>query len=370
MATKRDYYEVLGVPKDASQEDIKKAYRTLAKKYHPDICKEPNANERFAEIQVAYDCLSDPEKRSNYDRFGTEDVNQGFGGGQGFDGFSGFSGFEDIFSSFFGGGASRSKSGPQRGRDIEQDVTLSFEEACYGVRKEIKFVRFDNCTKCGGTGAYSRNDISTCHRCSGRGRVMTVQNTILGQMRSESECPECRGTGKKITKACPDCNGQGRRRVQKNIEVNIPAGIDNDQTIRVAGEGEAGTRGGTQGDLFVHVTVKDHEFFVRDGNNILFELPITFSQAALGDTIEVKTIHGPVKMTIKPGTQTGDKYRLSEKGIDNKITKKIGHQIVVVKVITPTNLTQKQKELFKELAATDETSGNSIFERIKKFFKK
>ena len=370
MATKRDYYEVLGVPKDASQEDIKKAYRALAKKYHPDICKEANANERFAEIQVAYDCLSDPEKRSNYDRFGTEDVNQGFGGGQGFDGFSGFSGFEDIFSSFFGGGGRSTKNGPQRGRDIEQDVTLTFEEACYGARKEIKFVRYDSCTKCGGTGAFSRSDISTCHRCNGRGRVVTVQNTILGQMRSEAECPECRGTGQKITKACPDCNGQGRRRIQKNIEVNIPAGIDNDQTIRVAGEGEAGTRGGSQGDLFVHVTVRDHEFFVRDGNNILFELPITFSQAALGDTIEVKTIHGPVKMIIKAGTQTGDKYRLTDKGIDNKITKKIGHQIVVVKVITPTNLTQKQKELFKELAATDETSGNKIFERIKKFFKK
>lgn len=369
MATKRDYYEVLGVPKDASQEDIKKAYRTLAKKYHPDICKEPNANERFAEIQVAYDCLSDPEKRSNYDRFGTEEPNQGFGGGQGFDGFSGFGGFEDIFSSFFGGG-SRSKGGPARGRDIEQEVTLSFEEACYGVRKEVKFVRFDTCTKCGGTGAYSKNDISTCGRCSGRGRVITVQNTILGQMRSESECPECRGTGKKITKACPDCNGQGRRRVSKNIEVNIPAGIDNDQTIRVAGEGEAGTRGGAQGDLFVHVTVKDHEFFVRDGNNILLELPITFSQAALGDVIDVKTIHGPVKMTIKAGTQTGDKYRLADKGIDNKITKKVGHQIVVVKVVTPTNLTAKQKELFKELADTDETSGNKIFDRIKKFFKK
>ena len=238
------------------------------------------------------------------------------------------------------------------------------------MKKEIKFARFDTCTKCGGTGAYSRNDISTCGRCSGRGRVITVQNTILGQMRSESECPECRGTGKKITKACPDCNGQGRKRVSKNIEVNIPAGIDNDQTIRVAGEGEAGTRGGTQGDLFVHVTVKDHEFFVRDGNNILLELPITFSQAALGDTIEVKTIHGPVKMNIKPGTQTGDKYRLSDKGIDNKITRKIGHQIVIVKVITPTNLSPKQKELFKELSKTDETSGNNIFDRIKKFFKK
>lgn len=368
MATNKNYYDILGVPKDASQEDIKKAYRSLAKKYHPDICKEPNANERFAEIQVAYDCLSDPEKRSNYDRFGTEDINQGFGGAEG---FSGFSGFEDIFSSFFGGGSSSSRrNGPTRGRDIEQEVSITFEEACYGVKKEIKFVRFDSCTKCGGTGAFSRDDIVTCTRCNGRGRVMTVQNTILGQMRSETDCPECRGNGKKIKKACPDCNGQGRKRVTKNINVNIPGGIDNDQTIRVAGEGEAGTRGGTSGDLFVHVTVKDHEFFVRDGNNILLELPITFSQAALGDVIDVKTIHGTVKLTIKPGTQTGDRYRLTDKGIENKITKKIGHQIVVIRVVTPTNLTAKQKELFKELSKTDETSGSSVFDRIKKFFKK
>lgn len=370
MATKKDYYEILGVPKDASQEDIKKAYRVLAKKYHPDVCKEPNANERFAEIQVAYDCLSDPEKRSNYDRFGTEEPTGFNGGASGFDGFSGFSGFEDIFSSFFGGGGANKKGGPQRGRDIEQDVTISFEEACSGVRKEIKFVKYDSCTQCGGTGAYSKDDITTCSRCNGRGRVVTVQNTILGQMRSETDCPECKGTGKKIKRACPNCNGQGRMRVSKNIAVNIPGGIDNDQTIRVAGEGEAGSRGGQSGDLYVHVTVRDHEFFVRDGNNIILELPITFSQAALGATIDVKTITGTVKMTIKAGTQNGDKYRLAEKGITNKITKKTGHQIVIIKVVTPTNLTKKQQELFKELSETDETTGNNLFDRIKKFFKK
>ena len=369
MATKKDYYETLGVPKDASQEDIKKAYRNLAKKYHPDVSKEPNANEKFAEIQVAYDCLSDPEKRSNYDRFGTEDVG-GFGGsGSGFEGFSGFSGFEDIFSSFFGGGSSR-RGGPTKGRDIEQEVTISFEEACKGVRREIKFNRYDTCNSCAGTGAYSKEDVVSCSRCNGRGRVVTVQNTILGQMRSEADCPECRGTGRKIKRACPTCNGQGRTRVTKNIAVNIPGGIDNDQTIRVAGEGEAGTKGGSNGDLFVHVNVRDHEFFIRDGNNIILELPITFSQAALGAVIDVATISGTVKMTIKPGTQNGDKYRLAEKGVDNKITRKVGHQIVVIKVVTPTNLTSKQKELFKELANTDETAGNNIFERIKKFFKK
>lgn len=372
MATKRDYYEILGVPRDASQEDIKKAYRALAKKYHPDVCKEPDANEKFAEIQVAYDCLSDPEKRSNYDHYGTEDPASGFSGASGASGFGGFD-FSDIFSSFFGGGASGSSSrrgGPSKGRDIEQDVTISFEEACSGVKKEIKFNRYDTCTKCGGTGAYSASDITTCPRCNGRGRVVSVQNTILGQMRSETECPECHGTGKKITRVCPDCNGQGRTRVTKNIIVNIPGGIDNDQTIRVAGEGEAGVNGGANGDLYVHVTVRDHEFFVRDGNNIILELPITFSQAALGAVIDVKTITGTVKMTIKPGTQNGDKYRLTDKGINNKITKKTGHQIVVIKVVTPTNLSPKQKELFKELSETDETSGSGLFDRIKRFFKK
>lgn len=373
MATKKDYYEILGVAKDASQEDIKKAYRRLAKKYHPDVCKEPDANEKFAEIQVAYDCLGDPEKRANYDTYGTEDPQQGFGGfGGGQGGFGGFGGFDDIFSTFFGGGgrSSARRGGPQKGRDIEQNVSISFEEACAGVKKEIRFSRFDTCTSCGGTGAYSRSDIETCKRCNGTGRVTSVQNTILGQMRTETECPDCHGTGKRIKRVCPNCNGNGRIRVNKNIVVNIPAGIDNDQTIRVSGEGEAGSQGGPNGDLFVHITVRNHEFFVRDGNNIILELPITFSQAALGGQVEVKTINGTVNMTLKPGTQSGDKYRLPSKGINNKITGKTGHQIVVIKVVTPTNLTSKQKDLFKQLSQTDETAGNSIFDKIKRFFKK
>lgn len=370
MAANKDYYETLGVSKDASQEDIKKAYRNLAKKYHPDVNKEPDANEKFAAIQVAYDCLSEPEKRANYDRYGTEDPTQGagFNGGQG---FSGFGGFEDIFSSIFGGGArSQARSnGPARGRDIEQEVTISFEEAANGVRKEVKFARFDTCMKCGGTGAFSKNDIETCQRCKGSGRIVTITNTILGRMQSEQTCPECRGAGKKIKRVCPDCNGQGKVRVTKNIAVNIPAGIDNDQTLRVAGEGEAGVRGGSNGDLFVHITVRKHEIFERDGNNIILELPITFSQAALGDKLKVKTIYGEADLTIKPGTQNGERYTINGAGINNKITKRVGHQIVVIKVITPTSLTPKQKELFKELKDTDETKGNSFFDKIKKFFK-
>lgn len=371
MATNKDYYEILGVSRDASQEDIKKAYRSLAKKYHPDVCKEPDANEKFAQIQVAYDCLSDPDKRANYDRFGTEDPQMGGFGGAGGQGFSGFGGFEDIFSSIFGGGQSQQRrGGPSRGRDIEHDLTIDFIEACQGVKKEVKFVRFDTCTKCGGSGAYSSSDISTCSKCNGRGRVIGVANTILGQMRTEQECPDCRGTGKKINRYCPDCNGQGKIRVNKSIAITIPGGIDNDQTMRVAGEGECGAHGGPSGDLFVHIHVRDHEFFVRDGNNIVIELPITFSQAALGATIEVQTLTGFVKMQIKPGTQNGDKYRLQDKGIINQITKKTGHQIVVMKVVTPTNLTQKQRDLLKQLSETDETLGNSFFDKVKKFFKK
>lgn len=371
MAAKKDYYETLGVSKDASQEDIKKAYRALAKKYHPDVNKEPDANEKFAAIQVAYDCLSDPEKRANYDQYGTEDPTQGFGG-TGAEGFSGFGGFEDIFSSFFGGGrrAESRNTGPQKGRDIEMDVTITFEEACNGVKKEVKFAKLDVCHRCGGSGAYSKDDIVTCQTCKGTGRVVTVTRTILGQMRSESTCPDCRGTGRKIRKACPDCNGQGRIRVNKNIIVNIPRGIDNGQTIRVAGEGEAGLRGGANGDVFVHITVKKHDFFTREGNNIIMELPITFSQAALGDKINVKTIYGEAELTIKPGTQNGDTYSLPNKGIDNQITKRVGQHIVKIKVVTPTNLTSKQKELFKELQETDETKGSSLFDKVKKFFKK
>lgn len=370
MATKRDYYEVLGVSRDASQDDIKKAYRNLAKKYHPDVYKGSDANEKFAEIQVAYDCLSDPNKRASYDRFGTDDPQaQGFGGAGGFEGFGGF---DDIINSFFGGGRSSSqrRNGPSKGRDIEQDITISFEEACAGVKKEIRFARFDACTKCGGSGAYSASDISTCSKCRGSGRVQMIQNTILGQMRTERECPDCGGLGKKITRVCPDCSGKGKIKVNKIINVNIPGGIDNDQTIRVGGEGEVGSRGGNNGDLYVHVNVRRHDFFVREGDNILLDLPITFSQAALGDQIEVMTLTGPVKMTIKPGTQNGDKYRLTDKGIVNTITKHTGHQIVNIKVVTPTNLTQKQKDLFKELSNTDETAGSSVFEKIKKFFKK
>lgn len=370
MATKRDYYEVLGVSKDASQDDIKKAYRALAKKYHPDVSTDPNATEKFAEIQVAYDCLSDPEKRSNYDNYGTEDPMNGFGG-SGFSGsgFSGFGGFEDIFSSFFGGSRSRSSTGATRGRDIVVDVTLTFEEAAFGIKKQINVNRYDECDHCHGTGAESPSDISTCSRCRGTGRVTVQQSTILGRIQTETVCPECNGRGKKITHTCHKCNGNGRIKNNKTINVGIMAGINDGQTIRLAGEGEAGTNGGSKGDLLIRVSVKPHDIFERDGNDIYLELPITFSQAALGATIEVKTLQGMVNLKIPAGTQTGTKFKMSNKGIDNKITNRCGHQYVIVKVVTPTKLSSKQKDLFTDLSKTDETASNSIFDRIKKFFK-
>lgn len=368
MATKRDYYEVLGVSRDASQEEIKKAYRNLAKKYHPDVSSDPNATEKFAEIQVAYDCLSDPEKKSNYDRFGTEDMN-GFAGGTGGAGF----GFEDIFSSFFGGGfggsSSRSRSSARRGSDIRSEVTISFEEAAFGVDKKITITKLDTCSKCGGSGAESKNDISTCNRCGGRGSVITQQNTILGVMRSETTCPDCGGSGKKIKKACSECNGNGRVRKTKTLNVKIPAGISDDQTIRLAGEGEAGTKNGGNGDLLIHVNVKKHDVFERDGNNILLNLPITFSQAALGANIEIKTLHGNVSLKIPAGIQSGTKLKLNGKGIDSKVNGRKGDQIVTVTVVTPTNLSSKQKEIFGELSKTDETKDSTVFDKIKNFFK-
>ena len=371
MATKKDYYEILGVSRDATQEEIKRAYRALAKKYHPDVCKDPDANERFAEIQVAYDCLSDETKRANYDRFGTEEPGN-FGGASGFggEGFGGF-GFDDIISSIFGGGRSSGRSTSNlRGRDIQTSITITFEEACFGTKKNINVTRYEECSKCNGKGAKSESDIIKCPRCNGRGRVLMEQNSFFGTIRTEAECPGCKGTGKKITNPCSECNGLGRSRRTSTVLVNIPAGIDDDQVIRKSGEGEAGIQGGGAGDLLVRVNVKEHEIFVREGNDIYLDLPITFSQAALGATIEIKTIHGLVNIKVPSGTQTGTKFRLAGKGIENKINGRVGHQIVTVKVITPTNLSSKQKELFQELSKTDETKGISIFEKVKNFFKK
>ena len=373
MANQRDYYEVLGISKTASEEEIKKDYRTLAKKYHPDVSTDPQATEKFKEVQQAYDCLSDPAKRQNYDRFGTEDPAASFGGASGFSGgasgFSGFGGFEDIFSSFFGGSQrTRNPNAPTKGNDLKASIELTFEEAAFGTKKTINLSRYEKCEKCKGTGAASDSDITTCSRCKGTGRIIVEQATILGRIQQETTCPDCHGKGRKINKPCPDCGGNGRIKKTTKLEVKIPSGIDDEQTLRLTGQGEAGLNGGPNGDLYISVRVKPHEFFERDGNDIYCEIPITFSEAALGTTIEVSTLGGKVALKIPAGTQSATKFKLAGRGINNATSGRTGNQYVTVNVVTPTKLTSEQKELFTKLSKTDEKSNNSFFDKLKKFF--
>lgn len=372
MADKRDYYEVLGVAKNASDDEIKKAYRSLAKRYHPDVCKEPNAEEKFKEVQEAYDILSDPQKRAQYDQFGFQDPNQ-FGGAGGFSGFggAGFGGFEDIFSAFFGGGSQRKSqsNGPTRGRNLKVSITLSFEEAAFGVEKEIHLNKYDTCKDCSGTGAMSKNDIHVCNRCHGTGKIVVEQNSIFGRVQTQASCPECGGTGKIIAHKCPTCKGEGRVKAQSNLKVRIPSGVEDGQTLTVSGKGEGGINGGLAGDLYIQISVKEHELFERDGLNLYIEMPITFSQAALGGNIDVPTLGPSCTLKIPAGTQTGTKFKLGGKGITDSRTNTTGHLYVIVNVVTPTKLTAEQKNLFTKLSSTDEKS-ESVFEKLKKFFKK
>ncbi|HHU55573.1 MAG TPA: molecular chaperone DnaJ [Acholeplasmataceae bacterium] len=366
---KRDYYEVLGVSRDASEEEIKKAYRTLAKKYHPDVSKEPNAEEKFKEVQEAYEVLSDPQKREQYNQFGHEGPNLGSGFG-GFDFGGGFGGFEDIFSSFFGGGTrTSSRTGPIRGKSLKTSITLTFEEAAFGTEKEITISKLDTCTECSGTGAQSKKDVETCSRCHGAGKVYVEQSTFFGRIRTEQTCPTCHGQGKTIKNKCNNCKGEGRVRTSSTIKFRVPSGIEDGQTLTLAGKGEAGLNGGLHGDLYITVYVQDHEYFIRDGLDIYLELPITFSQAALGASIEIPTLKGNSILKIPTGTQTGTKFKIHNRGIVNSRTGSTGHQYVIVKVITPTKLSAEQKELFTKLSKTNEKT-NSIFDRIKKFFNK
>lgn len=376
---KRDYYEVLGLSKGASQDEIKKAYRSLAKKYHPDINKEPGAEEKFKEINEAYDTLSDESKKARYDQFGHEDPmggGSGFGGFGGFEGFgggAGFGGFEDILSSFFGGGSSRSNpNGPRDGRDVEKNMTITFEEAVYGCKKVVRLNVEDECTQCGGTGANSKNDIKVCQKCKGSGRVLMRQQTIFGQSTVQTACPDCGGKGKVITKKCDHCNGKGRIKRTKDVEVNIPAGIDTDMTLRMAGCGEAGINGGSQGDLYIKFTVTPHNNFIREGSDIILNVPISFTQAALGDTIEVPTIDSPVNLKIPAGTQSETKFRLRGKGTKNPKNpgQGRGDQFVIVHVQTPTNLSDYEKDLLEKLGNSQKQEKKSPWEKFKALFNK
>ena len=372
--SKRDYYEVLGIDKDASKEEIKKAYRKLARKYHPDVNKETDAEDKFKEVKEAYEVLRDDQKRAQYDQFGHAGAEQGFGGFGGFGGAQDFGGFGDIFDMFFGGGARRDPNAPQQGSDVQYSVTLDFEEAIFGKEMDITIPREENCETCHGSGAKPGTKPETCSHCHGSGQLNQEQNTPFGRVVNRRVCHYCNGTGNIIKDKCSTCSGSGRVQKNKSIHINIPAGIDEGQQIRVPGKGEAGVNGGPHGDLFVLVRVKPHDFYVREGDNVYCEVPLTFAQAALGDEVEVPTVHGKVKLKIPAGIQTGKTFRLRGKGAPNVRGRGQGDQHVTVRIVTPTKLTDRQKELLREFNkigghdSTDE-QGINFFERFKKAFK-
>lgn len=354
---KRDYYEVLGVGKDANEDEIKKAYRRLARQYHPDVNKDdPAAADKFKEAAEAYKVLSNADARAKYDQFGHDAFNGQAGAGGPFGGFGGFGGFEDvgdIFDMFFGGGMGRERRGPQKGADLRYDLNLSFKEAAFGLEKEIQVRRTENCPHCHGNKAEPGTPIVTCQHCNGLGEIRQTRQTILGNMVNVTTCPHCRGEGKTAKQPCSKCRGQGLVHRTRKIKVNIPAGVDDGMQVRVAGEGEAGTRGGGPGDLYVFISVSPHEFFKREGNNVFCEVPISFTQAALGDEIEVPTLEGTAKLKVSEGTQAGTVLRLRGLGIPSVRGYGRGDQLVRVKLVTPTRLTARQRELLRELGGID-----------------
>ena len=383
---KRDYYEVLGVEKNASDAEIKKAYRKLAMKYHPDQNPgDKSAEEKFKEVNEAYEVLSDAEKKARYDQYGFAGVDPNFNpnaGGNPFSGFTGgagggsgfgFGDLGDIFGDFFGGGAgsasSARRSGPTKGQNVVAEIEISFVDAAFGCEREITFGRIEACPTCHGTGCKDGAQPETCAYCHGTGTVRTQQNFMGMTMQSNQPCPKCGGQGKIIKDACPTCRGKGKVRHNRTLRVKVPAGIDNGQSFRVRDEGNAGSNGGPNGDLLVTVRVRKHDIFVRDGANVLCEMPITFAQAALGATIEVPTLDGKVRYKIPEGTQTGTKFRLRGKGIPYVGYKTRGDQFVTGVVETPQKLTQKQKDLLRECdaASTDanQPKRKSFFDRLK-----
>ncbi|BBB92777.1 MAG TPA: molecular chaperone DnaJ [Methylomusa anaerophila] len=368
--SKRDYYEVLGVSKSASEDEVKKAFRKLARKYHPDVNRDnpKEAEEKFKEVNEAYEVLSNPERRAQYDQFG----HAAFDGAQGAGGFGGFGagGFSDIFDMFFGqsgfGFGSR-QAGPERGADLRYDMEINFEEAAFGLETEIQVPRTEDCSHCQGSGAAPGTHPETCPDCRGAGQVQVTQNTPFGRMVNVRTCERCHGEGKIVKTPCKECNGRGKIRIKRKIKIRIPAGVDSGSRLRVAHEGEAGQRGGPPGDLYVYLFVKPHTLFTREGNDVILEMPINFVQAALGDEIEVPTLDGKVKLKIPEGTQTATTFRIREKGIPHLRGHGRGDQHVRVKVVTPRKLTERQKEILREFAKTG--GGDSGIEE-KGFFKK
>ncbi len=381
MAEKRDYYEVLGLQKGAGEDEIKKAYRTMARKYHPDLHPDnvEECEEKMKEINEAYSVLSDPEKKQRYDQFGHAGMDNG-----GFDGMGGFPGgysadmgdiFENLFSGIFGGGATSraaSANAPRRGKDINTGINISFMEACTGKTQEISIGHLEKCSSCGGSGCESGTDTEICSYCQGRGSVKVTQQTPLGVYSSSRPCSHCNGKGSVIKNPCAKCRGAGRLRVQKKVSITVPAGIDDGQTLRVSGEGDCGINGGPAGNLNVSVSVRPHPIFTRDGYDVHCEIPITYAQAVLGDEITVPTIDGNVKFNIPEGTQNGTRTRLKGKGIKHLQRDARGDQYVKVYIEVPKNLSKKQQELLHEfensLSEKNYAKRKGFFDKLKDLF--
>ena len=349
MATQRDYYEILGVPRNATDEEIKKAYRKLAFKYHPDHNHDDGAEGRFKEINGAYEVLSDADKRAAYNLYGHDDANGFFA--RGFEGF-GFGGFGDIFDAFFGGATTAARQAPQRGADLHCQLTISLEEAAFGCEKELDIARTETCSTCHGIGSKPGSQPSQCPNCHGTGQVRRVQRSFFGRFINTTTCGQCHGEGRIITEPCPQCRGAGQEKHKRHIAVGVPPGVEDGSQIRLRGEGEAGLRGGSPGNLYVSLSVAEHRLFIRDGDNIFYDLPINFAQAALGTEVEVPTLHGKFKLNIRAGSQTGKVFRLKDKGIPHLHQRGHGDHLVRLFVATPESLTKEQRQLFQELANT------------------
>ena len=378
MADKRDYYEVLGLSKGASEDDIKKAYRKLAKQYHPDVNKAPDAEAKFKEINEAYEVLSDPQKKQTYDQFGFAGMDGSSGFGSGFGGFGGMNmdDLGDIFSSFMGGmgsgfggfsgfGGSR-RNGPIKGDNRYMSMNIDFLEAVHGVKKTINITVDKKCESCDGTGAQSKSDIETCPTCRGSGRVTRQSRTPFGIMQQQTVCPDCNGTGKHIKKKCSKCNGTGYNTIKEEVEVSIPAGISTGQQVRLSGYGQRGENGGPNGDLYIEIIVKSHKYFVREGNDIYIKVPISSIDATLGTKVDVPTPNGDVELTIPAGSQPGTKLRLKGYGVKDLRSNNVGDEYVELEVNIPKRLSKEEKELYEKLSSLKQ---ESIFEKFKKNFK-
>jgi len=370
MPTNRDYYEILGVPRGSSDEQIKKAFRKLAFQYHPDHNGEAGAEDKFKEVNEAYEVLCDPEKRASYDRYGRVS-NMDWGGFGDF----GFGGLGDIFDAFFGGATTTARRrAPQKGADLQAKLNLSFEEAAFGSDKEFEIWRIENCSSCHGIGSQPGTNPERCSNCDGSGEIRRSQQSLFGQFVQKVVCPRCRGEGTMIAHPCSRCRGSGREKVKRKLKVTVPPGIDENYRMRLNGEGEVGIYGGSPGDVYVAFSVKSHEFFVRRGIDILYELPINFAQAAIGNNVEVPTLDGEAVLKIPTSTQNGEVFRIKGKGVSRLDGRGRGDQLVIIRVVTPQSLDDNQQRLFEELAKTlppakiPDDGDKGVIDRIKSLF--